>query len=583
MITRPDELGAAVKACHRHFVTAAVFSLALNVLYLAAPLYMMQVYDRVISSGSGMTLAMLTLVTLVAFAAFAGLDRARAGVMAAAGMRLDRLLAGRVFTAMMSDSINAGDRHRQALRDLDMCRQFASGQGMTALFDLPWLPLYILFIWVGLHPALGLFALVCAALLVALAVVSEVRVRAVSQEAQTSTQATYTWAETSLRNAASVQAMAMMPGLLRQWSRDRQRAMTLNGKASERSSSMTAIVRFLRLSMQSLVLGLGAWLVIERSLSGGAIFAASLLLGRALQPIEQLIGQWQTMLGARAAYGRLNALLGTHPVAVVSRSHASRLEGSLVAHDVGFTVPNRPDPVLANVSFQIAAGESVGLIGPSGAGKSTLVRLLVGAQRPTNGAILLGGADLATLACGEGGSSIGYLPQEIELFADTIAANISRFQSCPDREIIRAAQIAGAHEMILRLPQGYQTLIGEGGSALSGGMRQRIALARALFDRPSLVVLDEPSSNLDAIGDAALAQCIQHLQTLGTTVVMVSHKPDSIKLMHKFLVLIDGRLAAFGTREEITQHLTATGQMTPPSPTAADMTIMRPRRRQVRP
>jgi ATP-binding cassette, subfamily C, bacterial len=563
---RPDDLAAAVKACRRHFVTAAVFSLALNLLYLAAPLYMMQVYDRVIASGSEMTLLMLTAITLCAFVALAGIDRARTSVLSAASLRLDRLLSARVFAAMMGDAVRDGDRYRQALRDLDTCRQFVSGHGMNAIFDLPWLPLYILFIGAGLHPALGAFALSCALLLAVLAVVSEWRVRAISHDAQTSTVAAYAWAETSLRNAQAVQAMGMMPGLARRWGRDRRRAVFLQREAAERAAGMTALVRFLRLSMQSLVLGLGAWLVIERAVSPGAIFAASLLLGRALQPVEQIIGQWQTMLAARAAFARLRALLAAHPAlpavhpAVARGQSGARLEGRIAAEDLGYEVAGRPGPILSGLNFTIEPGDSVGLIGPSGAGKSTLVRLLAGALPPTAGCVRLGGVDARLLAGGQitGGrefSSIGYLPQDIELFDDTIAANISRFRACPDAEIARAAQIAGAHEMILRLPQGYRTVLGEAGGTLSGGMRQRIALARAVFDQPSIVILDEPSSNLDAVGDAALAHCIGHLQARGTTVILVSHRPASANLMHKFLVLIDGRLQAFGTRMEVMQRL----------------------------
>ncbi len=554
---RPETIAAAVKACRQHFATAAAFSLALNVLYLAAPLYMMQVYDRVIASGSEMTLLMLTAITLCAFVALAGIDRARTSVLTAASMRIDRLLASRIFAAMMSDAVQEGDRYRQSLRDLDTCRQFISGQGMNALFDLPWLPLYILFIGAGLHPLLGLFALVCALLLTALAVVSEWRVRAVSHAAQTSTVATYGWAETSLRNAQAVQAMGMMPGLLRRWSRDRRRAVSLQRQAAERTAGMTALVRFLRLSMQSLVLGLGAWLVIERAVSPGAIFAASLLLGRALQPVEQIIGQWQTMLAARAALARLRALLAVHPgmPAVARITGSGRLEGRITAEELGFEAAGRPNAILSGLNFTIEPGDCVGLIGPSGAGKSTLVRLLVGALPATTGCVRLGGVDVALLAGGRDSSSIGYLPQDIELFGDTIAANISRFRQCPDAEIARAAHIAGAHEMILRLPQGYQTVLGEAGANLSGGMRQRIALARAVFDQPSLVVLDEPSSNLDAVGDAALAHCIGTLQSRGTTVILVSHRPASANLMSKFLVLIDGRLQAFGTRMDVMQRL----------------------------
>ena len=519
--TLSSEAATALQACRSHVATAAAFSFALNLLHLAAPLYMMQVYDRVISSGSEMTLAMLTVVTLAAFAALAGIDRARTSVMAAASLRLDRLLAGRVFTAMMRQAVKTGDKHNQGLRDLDLCRNFISGHGMMALLDLPWLPLYILVIGIGLHPALGVFAFVCAGVLVGMAVASEMRVRELSAQAHTRNQKAYSWAEASLRNAHAVQAMAMMPGVLRRWSRERADGVATQQRLSERTTAMTALVRFSRMSMQSLVLGLGAWLVIERAATPGSIFAASLLLGRALAPIEQIIGQWQTMLGVRAAFARVSALLEAHqaPIAFVDPSQGGLSANRLMAQDVGYAVSNRADPVLSGMSFTIEPGESIGVVGPSGAGKSTLIRLLVGAVIPTQGCVQLGGCDIAQLQASQGRSRIGYLPQDIELFADTIAANISRFETCSERDVLMAAKIAGAHEMIMQLPQGYMTVIGDGGTLLSGGMRQRIALARAVFGDPALVILDEPNSNLDSVGDEALTACISYLQKQGTTVV----------------------------------------------------------------
>ena len=551
----PDELVAAMQACRRHFLTAAAFSFALNVLHLTAPLYMMQVYDRVISSGSGTTLAMLTLITLVAFGALAGLDQARTSVLSAASLRLDRMLAGRVFDTMMREALSTGNRHQQALRDLDVCRHFISGRGMMALFDVPWIPLYVLMTFT-LHWLLGMFTLLCAAVLVGLAIASEWRVRGLSLDAQARSTTAYGWADSCLRNAHSVQAMSMMPGLLRYWSRARGQAVAQNHWAGMRSATMSSIVKFLRMSMQSLVLGLGAWLVIERATSPGAIFAASLLLGRALQPVEQIIGQWQSLLSARSTFARLRALLEAHPApAVITSAFSARPAGRLIANDAGLSLPGLPAPLLQGATFHIQPGESVGLIGPSGAGKSTLVRLMVGAVEPSEGSVQLAGVDVPRLFELAGGSPIGYMPQEVELFGETIAANISRFGRASREEIERAAQIAGAHDMIMSLPKGYLTHLGEGGSVLSGGMRQRIALARAVFGNPSLVVLDEPSSNLDNVGDVALATCIRYLQTQGTTVVMVSHRPVTTALMQKFIVVIDGRVQAFGSREEVVQRL----------------------------
>jgi len=556
----PAELVGALKACRRHLATAAAFSLAINVLHLAAPLYMMQVYDRVMSSGSAMTLAMLTLIVILAIAALAGLDRARAAVLAAASARLDRLLACRTFAAMLGEARERAGRGGQALRDLDACRQFVSGCGMAALLDVPWMPIYV-GIAFALHWAIGLFTLACAAVLVGIAVISEMGIRALSQDAQARGGAAYAWAETSLRNAHAVHAMAMVPSLVRRWSLDRGRAVERQLTLAERTATLAAVVKFLRMTMQSMVLGLGAWLVLGRSVTPGAIFASSLLLGRALQPVEQVIGQWPAMLAARCAFARLAALIATETIATMPVRHAvpAPLDLRLVADTVGYSAAGRPEPILRDVSFTIEPGESIGVIGPSGAGKSTLVRLLVGSLAPTDGLVAIGGIPMSRIASTTAEPLIGYMPQEIELFDDTVAANISRFRPERAHEVIRAAQFAGAHELIMGLPGGYHCRIGAGGSALSGGMRQRIGLARAVFGNPPLVLLDEPSAALDRTGDAVLERCIRQLQAQGTTVIVISHRPGTTALMSKFLVLIGGRLHAFGTRQEVMRQLHGSG------------------------
>ncbi len=560
----PHEIGVALRACRRHVLTAAAFSLALNLLHLAAPLYMMQVYDRVISSGSRTTLAVLTLIVLAAYFALAALDRARSGVLAAASLRLDRHLAGPVFAAMLADANRSGARRAEAMRDLDTCRHLVSGHAMTAMFDVPWLPLYVL-IGFLLHWSIGIFTVLSAAVLVAVAVATELHVRPASRAAHAHASSSGAWAEAALRNSHAVRAMAMLPGLVRRWGRERNDAVVHHHEAGDRTQRMTALVRFLRLAMQSLVLGLGAWLVIEHSATAGAIFAGSLLLGRALQPVEQVIAQWQSILSARAAFERLTALLSSHH-ALAAGAHAASTHAAahdpaaghrLVADGVSVMVPGHPAPILSSISFAIEPGAAVGLVGPSGAGKSTLVRLLVGATDPMRGSVTLGGLDIACWVESYGEPAIGYVPQEIELFDDTIAANIGRFGQAADGDIVRAAQIAGAHDMIAALPAGYLTRVGEGGLALSGGMRQRIALARAVLGRPRLVVLDEPSSNLDKAGEAALARCLAHLKAQGTTVVIVSHKSSTTALVDEFLVLIDGRLQAAGSRQEVVGRLSA--------------------------
>jgi PrtD family type I secretion system ABC transporter len=531
-----------------------MFSLAINLLYLAGPLYMLQVYDRVISSASEVTLVMLTIALLIAFLALAGLDAVRARVLTRASIRLDQKIAARVMTAIIDRSANFGGARSQLLRDFDTFRQFITGMGIHAMFDLPWAPIYIAVIFV-LHPALGAFALGCSILLVLMALLNEWIVKPPLTESSEAASRNYSFTEMSLRNTEVVRAMGMTEGLLRRWGRDRNRMLERQVAASDRAATMQSIIRFLRLSMQSLILGLGAYLVIERVATVGAMFAASILLGRALQPVEQIVGSWRNLVSARAAFLRVRELLAANPPRETGLS-LPRPDGRLSVEALTFVPPLSNKPILRGVAFGIEPGEVLGVIGPSGAGKSTLARHIVGALTPSAGAVRLDGSDVSVWARTSLGRHLGYLPQDIELFADTIAANITRFQEGEDREAILAAQMAGVHDMIVRLPNGYDTQVGEGGAILSGGYRQRIGLARAVYGSPSLVVLDEPSSNLDADGDAALTDCIMQLKQRGTTVVIISHRPSTIGVVDKILLLKDGVAEMFGPRAEIMSRLT---------------------------
>jgi ATP-binding cassette, subfamily C, bacterial len=556
---KSDELRRLLRECRGYFVTAAAFSLAINLLYLAAPLYMLQVYDRVISSASEVTLVMLTIALLLAFLALAGLDAVRSRVLTRATIRLDRLIAGRVMIAIINRAAFGGARS-QLLRDFDTFRQFITGTGIHAIFDLPWTPIYILVIF-ALHPLLGAFALGGAVLLILMALVNEILVRPPLAESNEAATRNYGFTEMSLRNWEVVQAMGMMAGLLQRWSRDRNRMLERQATASDRAATMQSIIRFLRLSMQSVILGLGAYLVIERLATVGAMFAASLLLGRALQPVEQIVGSWRNLVGARTAYRRVHDLLAASPVRDPNLE-LPRPSGLITVENLSFAAPGSTSKlILRGVSFRLEAGEVLGIIGPSGAGKSTLVRQIVGVMSPTAGAVRLDGADITTWPKESLGRYLGYLPQDIELFADTVAANISRFQLGEDAEVIDAARMAGVHAMILRLPDGYDTQAGEGGAVLSGGYRQRVGLARAVYGSPSLVVLDEPSSNLDADGDAALTDCIVELKRRGTSVVIVSHRPSTIAVADKILLLKDGAVEMFGARAEVMARLTRAAPM----------------------
>ncbi|MGY4286172.1 ATP-binding cassette subfamily C protein [Bradyrhizobium sp. LM2.7] len=550
----PDELRQLLQACRGYFATAAIFSLAINLLYLAGPLYMMQVYDRVISSGSEITLLMLSIALLLGYAALAGLDAVRARVLTRASVRLDHQMAPRVMTAVIDRTARGGSRRSQLLRDFDTFRQFITGAGVHAVFDLPWAPIYILVIF-ALHPLLGAFALACCVILILLAFLNELAVKSPLSEANESASRNYIFTEMSLRNTEVVRAMGMTAGLLRRWSRDRIRMIERQVTASDRASTMQSLIRFSRLSMQSLILGVGAYLVIERLTTAGAMFAASILLGRALQPIEQIVGSWRGLVSARGAFLRLRELLTAHPPRETGLT-LPRPDGQLSVDGLSFAAPGTSKAILRGVAFRIEPGEVLGIIGPSGAGKSTLARHLVGVQTPSAGAARLDGADISTWIRSSLGQHLGYLPQDVELFADSIAANICRFDDGDDNAVIAAAKLAGVHDMIVRLPEGYDTQVGEGGAILSGGYRQRIGLARAVYGNPSLVVLDEPSSNLDADGDAALAHCILQLKQRGTTVVLISHRPATIGVCDKILVLREGVAEMFGPRTEILSRMT---------------------------
>ena len=568
---KSEELRHVFKACRSYFATAALFSLAINLLYLAAPLYMLQVYDRVISSGSTTTLVMLTVALLMALGALAGLDTVRSRVLTRASVRLDRLLAGRVVAASV-EKVGGQAVGGQPLRDFDTFRQFFTGSGIHAIFDLPWAPIYIGVIFL-LHPILGFFAFGSAVLLVLMALINEWLVRGPSTEAGAAASRNYGFTEMSLRNAEVLRAMGMVSGLLQRWGRDRARMIERQVSASDRAATTQSIIKFLRMAMQSVILGVGAYLVINRMTTAGAMFAASILLGRALQPVEQTVAQWSALLSARAAFFRIRDLLLAGPPGERSLI-LPRPKGHLAVESVHYMAPGNARLLVRNASFRLEAGDALGIIGASGAGKSTLARLIVGVLRPNSGVVRLDGADVSIWPRESFGRYVGYLPQDIELFADTVAANISRFRQGADAEVIRAARMAGVHEMILQLPNGYETQVGEGGAALSGGYRQRIALARTVFDKPSLVVLDEPSSNLDAEGDQALTDCIVQLKEQGTTVLIISHRPATLATVDKILIMRDGAIDMFGARAEVIARLNPPSRVraVPNSPQAASAT-----------
>src|SRR5215472_1953721 len=557
MLSKSDnhnELRQAVRGCSSYFLPTALFSAGVNILYLASPIYMLQVYDRVVPSGSISTLVMLTLALVLALGVMAALDFVRAQILIRAGVRLDRVLSERVMAAMVRQANAAPAAGRsQALRDLDTFRQFITGSSFYALFDAPWAPLYIAVIAL-LHPLLGGLALAFAAVLLSLALLNERLTGRMLAEAGEAASRNYAFTEASLRNSHVIEAMGMQEGLLARWSLDRNFLLSAQAKASDRGAALLSLIRFLRLAMQSLILGAGAYLVINRDATGGIMFAGMFLLGRALTPIDQVVGTWRQLVSARIAFRRIERLLIAHPPAPASIT-LPRPKGRLAAQSTSFYLPGSSRPILHDINFMLEPGEALGIIGPSGAGKSTLAHLIVGIQIPSAGVVRLDGADVAQWSRADFGRHVGYLPQEIELFADTVAANISRFLDGEDEAVIAAAMLAGAHEMILALPRGYETPIGEGGANLSGGHRQRIALARALYGNPSLVVLDEPSSNLDIEGDVALAGCLRKLKEEGRTVVIISHRHVNLGTVDNILVLHGGAVAMFGAGREVMAKL----------------------------
>lgn len=522
---------------------------------LVPSIYMLQVYDRVLPSRNEITLLMLTLIMLGMFGMMSLLEYVRSMVVIRIGSQLDMRLNTRVYTAAYEANLKNGSSDAgQMLSDLTNLRQFLTGSALFAFFDAPWFPIYLLVIFL-FNPWLGLFALVGALLLIALAVINEMVSKKPLAEASKLSIMSGTLASTNLRNAEVIEALGMLPNLKRRWFGLHQRFLNSQRIASERASRVTSITKFVRMSLQSLVLGLGGWLAIDGHITPGMMIAGSILMGRTLAPIEQVINVWKSYSAAKLSYGRLVKLLETHPQRGTGMSLPCP-EGVLAVEGVTATPPgSQGDAVLHNVSFAIQPGDVLGIIGPSASGKSTLARLLVGIWPVSEGIVRLDNADIYQWNKDELGPYIGYLPQDIELFAGTIAENIARFNDIDSEKVIEAAKLAGVHELILRFPNGYDSVLGSGGAGLSGGQKQRIGLARALYGDPSLVVLDEPNSNLDDAGEKALNQAIMFLKQRNKTVVLITHRTNLLSMTSKLLLLVNGNVNAFGPTQQVLQAL----------------------------
>lgn len=545
-----QEIDGVLLGFRRAFIQVGAFSFVINVLMLMPALYMLQIYDRVMVSRNSTTLLLLTLMMLGLFVLMSLLEFVRSRVLVRVGTRLDMLLANRVFTAAFERNLQRqGGNPSQALNDLTSVRQFLTGSGIFAFFDTPWTPIFLVVATI-LHPLIGLFCLVGALILFALAWLNEMVTRKPLAEAMTHAMGAGQYANNNLRNAEVIEAMGMLGNIRQRWHERQQKFLALQSLASDRAGVVSAISRFVRVAMQSLILGLGAWLALDNLVTGGAMIAGSILMGRALAPVDQVIAVWKQWITARAAYYRLGEMLKTYPEPPVRLALPVPL-GEVLVENVSAAPPGTKYLVLKNLAFRINRGDVLGVMGPSAAGKSTLARLLVGVWRPQAGHVRLDGADVASWDKAQLGPHIGYLPQDVELFEGTIAENIARFGELKSEPIVAAAQMAGVHDMILHLPQGYDTPIGVDGSSLSGGQKQRIGLARALYGNPALVVLDEPNSNLDEPGESALANAILALKALGRTVVVITHRSSTFAVMDKILVLRDGAVAAYGPRDDV--------------------------------
>ncbi|MCC6775728.1 MAG: type I secretion system permease/ATPase [Hyphomicrobiales bacterium] len=555
-----DRVISALTTSKTTLLRVAIFSGCISLLGLTGSLYMLQMSDRVLASRSTATLIGLSLLALAAYLLLGGLDALRCRMLARVGTKFSELLIGPVYDAVTTLSLK-GVRTAitsQAVRDLDQVQRFLSGHGPTAFFDLPFLPVFLAVSFL-MHPVFGWLIVVGGAAIVAFAVLTEMRIREPTMAATISGAARHAIAESSFRNAEALKAMGMSAVFAESFAASNARFMAHGLEASDAASGIGAMAKIFRSILQSAVLGLGAYLAIHGEVSSGAMVAASILTARALAPVEVAVANWRSFIAARQGCFRLRKLLAEQS----PRSACIALpepEQTLAVEGLYVVAPGQSKPIIQGVSFMLRASQGLAVIGPSASGKSTLARALIGIWPAARGKVCLDGASLDQWHTGSLGRHIGYLPQDVELFDGSVAANIARFDpQALDRDILEAARNAGAHDLILRLSQGYETRIGEGGAALSAGQRQRIALARALYRDPFLVVLDEPNSNLDSEGEDALVEAMQTVRARGGIVVVVTHRPTALAGIDLVAVMVGGKLQGFGPKDEILQRMTRQG------------------------
>ncbi|TOA45499.1 type I secretion system permease/ATPase [Vibrio parahaemolyticus] len=530
------------------------FSLFINLLVLAIPLYMLQVYNRVISSYSTDTLLLLTIIVLAALFTMSIIDIARAQMSKSFGFWMDAKLSVFMLKRSIQYQSHTGKSYTsQVLRDIQTIKSFLSSQAPYPLLDAPWTPLFILFVYL-LHPLLGHIALLGSVVLFSLGLINELMTRKTMQESEVRAISHISSAELATQNANSILAMGMMNAFLEQWQSRVQSVSVLEERVVGKSIYMANFSKFVRGSLQIFLLGGGAWLVIQHEITAGAMIASSILMSRALSPMEQVIGTWRSAMSARTAYKRLKEI-----DAIVRQDESDmplpKPKGHYELTGLTYRHPGATEPVLSSITLSIPPGVSVGVIGPSGTGKSTFARLLLGNIRPLAGKVTLDGMEVSIWASEDRGVHVGYLAQEVELFPGTIRENIARFKEEDPAKVIKAAQLAGCHELILKKNKGYDFVIGENGRGLSGGERQRIALARAVYGDPSIVVFDEANANLDGEGEAAYQRLIAYLKSQGSTIVVIAHNPSTLRQMDRLLYLADGRAKLYGARDEVLKRL----------------------------
>jgi PrtD family type I secretion system ABC transporter len=558
--TAPVKKGSAflrqtIRRSRQAVLAMSVFTFGINLLMLTASLYSLQLFDRVLTSRSVSTLIYLSVLALVAFVILWFMEFARGQVASAVGTWFEERVGPRVFAASVAGQgpVMAGPAAAQPLRDVTLLRNFFVGPHLFPIFDAPWAPVMLAILFL-MHPLLGIIAIVGAVVLGALALATDVATKTAQERANVLTGEGLYDADTAVRNADSIRAMGLMGQLQQRWSERNSLAMSYVRHAGTRANFLSSLSRAIRQILQVAVLAAGAWLALKGEISSGALVASTILVARALAPVELAVGGWRHAVAARAAYKRLGQFMEVaEPRGADARAMKPR--GRITVEDVIMLHPGQREPTLRGISFALEPGESLAIRGPSGSGKTTLARVLVGAVKPSAGTVRFDGIDLSTWDPNDKGANIGYVPQSVEMFRGTIEENIARLRVTVPQQVLKAAELARAHEFIQALPRAYQTPIGEGGQGLSGGQSQRVGLARALFGGPKFVVMDEPNAHLDRQGEHALMQTLRDLKNEGVTVIVITHRSNLLEHVDKVLLLHEGRIAMFGPRKEVLARL----------------------------